>query len=109
MMLEKDMIFPALLDLLVHPKWPVRLGAMVALETIAAEKPALAQKMVAPLWARFDAADEKVKGDILYLVGEIDTGGSIGRIQDVLNRNADYDAEIIEAAEEALEKQKAYA
>ncbi len=109
MMLEKNMMFPALLDLLVHPKWPVRLGAMVALETIAAEKPALAQKMVAPLWARFDAADEKVKGDILYLVGEIDTGGSVGRIQDVLNRNADYDAEIIEAAEEALEKQKSFA
>jgi hypothetical protein len=109
MMMEKDMVFPALLDLLVHPKWPVRLGAMVAMETIAAEKPALAQKMAAPLWARFDAADEKVKGDILYLVGEIDTGGSIGRIQDVLNRKADYDAEIIEAAEEALEKQKGYA
>jgi hypothetical protein len=109
MMLEKEMMFPALLDLLVHPKWPVRLGAMVALETIAAEKPALAQKMVAPLWARFDAADGKVKGDILYLVGEIDTGGSIGRIQEVLNRSADYDAEIIEAAEEALQKQKACA
>jgi hypothetical protein len=109
MMLEKDMLFPALLDLLVHPKWPVRLGAMVALETIAAENPALAQKMAAPLWKRFDAADDKVKGDILYLLGEIDTGGSIGRIQDVLNRNADYDAEIIEAAEEALEKQKACA
>jgi hypothetical protein len=109
MMLEKDMLFPALLDLLVHSKWPVRLGAMVALETIAAENPALAQKMAAPLWTRFDAADEKVKGDILYLLGEIDTGGSIGRIQDILNRNADYDAEIIEAAEEALEKQKAYA
>jgi hypothetical protein len=109
MMLEKDMVFPALLDLLVHPKWPVRLGAMVALETIAAEKPVLAQKMVAPLWARFDAADVKVKGDILYVVGEIDTGGSIERIQDILNRNADYDAEIIEAAEEALEKQKGYA
>jgi len=108
MVMEKDMVFPALVDLLVHPKWPVRLGAMVALETIAAEKPALAQKMVGPLWARFDAADGKVKGDILYLVGEIDTGGSIGRIQEVLNRSADYDAEIIEAAEEALEKQKVY-
>ncbi|MFH0996988.1 MAG: thioredoxin family protein [Pseudomonadota bacterium] len=109
MMLEKDMVFPALVDLLVHPKWPVRLGAMVTMETIAAEKPALAQKMVARLWDRFDAADEKVKGDILYLVGEIDTGDSIERIQDILNRKTDYDAEIIEAAEEALEKQKDYA
>jgi hypothetical protein len=108
MMLEKDMVFPAFVELLVHPKWPVRLGAMVTLETIAEEKPALAQKMVAPLWDRFDAADEKVKGDILYLVGEVDTGDSAGRILDVLNRKADYDAEIIEAAEEALEKQKAF-
>ena len=108
MMLEKDMVFPALVDLLVHPKWPVRLGAMVTMETIAAEKPALAQKIAARLWERFDAADEKVKGDILYLVGEIDTGDSVERIQDVLNRKADYDAEIIEAAEEALEKQRKY-
>ena len=109
MMLEKDMVFPALVELLVHPKWPVRLGAMVAMETIAAEKPALAQKMVAPLWDRFDAADEKVKGDILYLVGEVDTGDSLKRIQDILNSKANYEPEIIEAAEEALEKQKAFA
>ncbi len=108
MMLEKDMIFPALVALLVHPKWPVRLGAMVAMENVAAEKPALAQTIVSPLWDRFDAADEKVKGDILYLIGEIDTGGSLHRIQDILNTPADYDEEIIEAAEEALEKQKAF-
>ena len=108
MMLEKNMIFPALMDLLVHPKWPVRLGAMVALETIAEENPALAQKTMLPLWDRFDAVDDKVKGDILYLVGEIDNGVSIERIQDVLNKRLNYDSEIIEAAEEALEKQKNY-
>jgi len=106
MMLEKGIVFPALLDLLVHPKWPVRLGAMVALETIAGEKPELAQQMMVPLWDRFDAADDKVKGDILYLVGEIDNGASIERIQKVLNKRMDYDEEIIEAAEEALEKQE---
>jgi hypothetical protein len=105
MMLEKNMVFPALLDLLVHPKWPVRLGAMVALETIAGEKPELAQQTMVPLWDRFDAADDKVKGDILYLVGEIDNGATIERLQDVLNKRLNYDSEIIEAAEEALEKQ----
>jgi hypothetical protein len=108
MMLEKDLLFPAMVDLLVHSRWPVRLGAMVAMETIATEKPALAQKMVPLLWDRFGAVDDKVKGDILYLVGEIDTGSSIARIRNVLS-GADYDAEIIEAAEEALEKQKRYA
>jgi predicted transcriptional regulator len=41
-------------------------------------------------------------------VGEIDNGVSIERIQDVLNKRQNYDAEIIEAAEEALEKQKNY-
>jgi hypothetical protein len=106
MMLEKDIIFPALLDILIHPKWPVRLGAMVTMETIAAEKPALAQQIISPLWDRFDSADDKVKGDILYLVGEIDTGTSIGRIEDILNRKSEFDAEIIEAAEEALDKQR---
>jgi predicted Zn-ribbon and HTH transcriptional regulator len=62
--------------------------------------------MMVPLWDRFDAADDKVKGDILYLVGEIDNGASIERIQKVLNKRMDYDEEIIEAAEEALEKQE---
>ncbi len=108
MMLEKNMIFPALVDLLVYPKWPVRLGAMVALETIAGENPALAKKTIVPLWDRFDEVDDKVRGDILYLVGEIDNGGSVERIQEVLNKRLNYDAEIIEAAEEALEKQKNY-
>jgi len=108
MMMEKNMIFPALLDLLVHPKWPVRLGAMVTLETIAGENPVLAQKTMMPLWDRFDAADDKVKGDILYLVGEFDNGGSIERIQEVLNNRLNHDVEIIEAAEEALEKLKNY-
>jgi hypothetical protein len=108
MMMEKNMIFPALLDLLVHPKWPVRLGAMVTLETIAGENPTLAQKTMMPLWDRFDAADDKVKGDILYLVGEFDNGGSIERIQEVLNKRLNHDVEIIEAAEEALEKLKNY-
>ena len=106
MMLKKDMVFPALVDLLVHPKWPVRLGAMVTLETIAGEKPELAQTMIPPLWARFNTVEDKVKGDILYLVGEIDNGGSAGRIQEILNKRLDYDGEIIEAAEEALEKQR---
>ena len=108
MILARDMVFPALVDLLVHPKWPVRLGAMVVLETIASEKPALAQKMLVPLWDRFNAADDKVKGDILYLVGEIDNGAFIGRIREVLSSGLNYDTEIIEAAEEALEKQKKY-
>lgn len=105
MMIEKDTIFPAILDLLIHPKWPVRLGAMVAMETVAEEKPDLARQVIDPLWDRFDLADDKVKGDILYLVGEIDNGSSFGKIENILNRRNDFDAEIIESAEEAFEKQ----
>jgi hypothetical protein len=108
MMLDKDMIFPALIDLLIHPKWPVRLGAMVAVETIASEKSDLARQIIAPLWDRFDSVDDKVKGDILYLVGEIDDGASVERIENILSRRLEFDAEIIEAAEEALDKQKKF-
>ena len=64
--------------------------------------------MLVPLWDRFDAADDKVKGDILYLIGEIDNGVFIGRIREVLINKLNYDTEIIEAAEEALEKQKKF-
>ncbi len=35
LMLEQGLIFPSFLDLLVHEKWPVRLGAIVALGTPA--------------------------------------------------------------------------
>lgn len=102
MMLESQKIFPALYDLLTHDKWPVRLGAMVAMEEIAEEAPGLAADTIGPLWERFQNAGDQIKGDILYLFGEIGEQDVIPRIGEVIN--GEYDDEVKEAAQEAMDK-----
>ncbi len=102
MMAARNMIFPALVELLIHPRWSVRLGAMVAIETLAAEKPVLASQLPDLLWPRFDIVDDKIKGDILYMIGEVDHGGSIEKLRVISEKN--HDPEVLEAAEEALIK-----
>jgi len=102
LMLKRKTIFPAFVDLLAHRKWPVRLGAMVALEEISEKSPELAGTVAEPLWERFEAAGEPVKGDILHVLGEIGDRRYVPALQGVLDR--DYGEEITEAAKEALEK-----
>jgi hypothetical protein len=102
MMLAAQQIFPAFYDLLTHDKWPVRLGAMVAMEEIAQEAPGLAEDAIDPLWKRFEKAGHQIKGDILYLFGEIGAQRVIPWLNEVVK--GDYNGEMKEAAEEALEK-----
>ena len=102
MMIESGKIYPAFLDLLTHEKWPVRLGAMVTLEFLAEEHKEMALQVIAPLWDRFSEVDDRVKGDILYVFGECDDRSVIPKINTVLN--GPYSGEVLEAAEEALEK-----
>ena len=102
MMIKAQQIFPAFYDLLTHDKWPVRLGAMVAMEEIARQAPDLAENAIDPLWKRFEKAGHQIKGDILYLFGEIGAQREIPWLKEVVK--GDYDDEIKEAAEEALEK-----
>ena len=56
MMVDAGTLFPAFFELLVHEKWPVRLGAMVAMESLAAEDRDLAAAAVDPLWDLFGGA-----------------------------------------------------
>ena len=102
MMLQAENIFPAFYELLTHHQWSLRLGAMVVLETIAAENRALAAEMLHPLWKYFEKAPVPVKGDILYMFGEIGSPLAGGWLQSILA--ADLDPEIKESAQEALEK-----
>ena len=102
MMLEAQEIFPAFYDLLIHDKWPIRLGAMVVIEEIAEKNPGKALEAIGPLWARFEGVSDQVKGDILYLFGEIGDHRVIPWLTEV---SADeFDVEVKEAAKEALEK-----
>jgi hypothetical protein len=104
MMLEKDQIFPAFYDVLTHPKWPVRLGAMVVMEELIDKRPDLAIQVLNPLWQRFYKVSEQIKGDILYIFGEIGNPQIIPQLQSVLN--GEFGKDVKEAANEALKKVK---
>ena len=102
MLLDAGRIFPAFYDLLMHPKWPVRLGAMVVVEEIAGRSPALAAEVINILWEGFYRQPDQVKGDILYLFGEIGDRRAAAWLEAVLAE--DHNEEVKEAAREALDK-----
>ncbi len=104
MMLDSGKIFPAFMELLVHKKWPVRLAAMVAFETVAEENQPLVGHTIPFLWDGFLTAEDTVKGDILYLLGKSGDKGIIPKLETVLN--GPYGVDVKEAAEEALEALK---
>lgn len=81
MMSRRGKLFPAIVDLLTHPKWPERLGAMVVMETLAEENPGLAVDVVEPLVASFGKLDSQAKGDVIYILGETGTESVVPFIQ----------------------------
>ena len=101
-MLMHRCILPAFIDLLVHPQWQIRLGAMVAVETLVVEAPALARSLADMLWPRFAGSDDRIKGDILYVMGEI--GAVSHRAQVIAALQNEKDPEVVEAAQEALDR-----
>jgi HEAT repeat protein len=102
MMLEREEIFPAFLGLLLSKSWPVRMGAMVVMEELAESNPALARRTIGPLWDRFDEADDAVKGDLLYVFGELKSAETLPRLREI--QAGPSAADVREAAAEAVEK-----
>jgi len=102
MMADRHRVFPALIELLCHEQWPVRLGAMVAIEELNALAPDLGREAIDTLWDRFESVSDAVKGDILFLCGEIGGPQIAASIRAVLRGGASE--EVREAAEEALAK-----
>lgn len=102
MMADRNRVFPALIELLCHEQWPVRLGAMVAVEELNAVAPGLGCEAIDALWDRFEGVIDPVKGDILFLCGEIGHTRSAPRIKAMLKGGVA--AEVREAAEEALSR-----
>jgi len=84
MMAESGAVFPALYELLTHPLWPVRLGAMVTVEYLAELRSDLIGEVVEGLWEQFDAVEDPVKGDILYLFGETAHPDALAKTQAVI-------------------------
>ena len=86
---------------MIHTKWPVRLGAMVVMEEIIEKNPNLAAQTITPLWQRFDEVDNRVKGDLIYILGQMAPTKTMPLLESVLN--GEYAAEVKEAAKEAME------
>jgi hypothetical protein len=102
MMLEREEIFPAFLGLLASKSWPVRMGAMVVMEELAEKNPTLARRAIEPLWDRFDGADDAVKGDLLYVFGELKSPETLPRLREI--QTGPFASDVREAAAEAIEK-----
>lgn len=70
-MIQADTLFQGFIDLLLHPEWSVRLGAMVVVESLAELAPPLAGRLCPVLRQVFDDFEDiSIKGDILYALGE---------------------------------------
>lgn len=101
LMSANDRIFPAFIDLLVHERWPVRLGAMVTVEYLADEAPDLAARLIAPLWKRFADLDARVQGDVLQVLAQVKNHDVKEYLEEIVS--GDYDKSVKEAAAEELE------
>jgi hypothetical protein len=94
-------IFPAFVDLLTHPKWPIRLGAMVAMEALIESDQALSKTVVPLVFNRFNDLDEQTKGDALYILGEVGDQETLALLEALPLEGAGV--ELHQAAREAAE------
>lgn len=100
MMIERNQIFSALIDLLVEERWSIRLGAMVTVEYLVDEAPALAEQLVSPLWERFERISTQAQGDVAHLFGLIRSEAAVTYLSTI--SEGSHAAEVREAAIEAL-------
>jgi len=102
MMAECQKMFPAFIELLIHPRWSVRLGAMVVFESLVEIDLGLAALVHEPLVAVFADVDDMVKGDLLHVLGESGNKAALPFLRTVVT--GAYDDEVQSAADEAIEK-----
>ncbi len=100
MMLDRKQVFPGVLDLLAGDLFSLRLGAMVAMETVGERDAVLAREALEPLWDRMETANTSAKGDIIYLIGEFGDAEWKSRLTAL--KEASRDPDLVEAAEDAL-------
>jgi len=102
MMTESGQLFPALIDLIVHPRWSVRLGAMVTVEYLADDAPDLGRQLCRSLWQTFPDLTNPVQGDVTHVFGLFDDPQTRGYLQTIVK--GDFDDEVKDAAAEALDE-----
>ncbi len=101
MMITAGTVFPALIDLITHDLWSIRLGAMVTAEEIAYADRSLAATLIPELERRFPGANETVQGDILHVIGEAGDKTTLPFLTDIAKNTAGE--ELKEAALDAID------
>jgi glutaredoxin len=102
MMVAAEKLFPALAELLIHDRWSVRLGAMVTAEYLADEAPALSLELCRSLWKSFPGLAPQVQGDVVQVLGQVDTAVTRDYLHCV--QSGDFDEEVKTVAAEVLEE-----
>ncbi|MFP4256911.1 MAG: thioredoxin family protein, partial [Desulfobacterales bacterium] len=100
LMTSSHTVIPGFLELLAHPRWPTRLGAMVAFEYLAEQSPELAREAIDSMWSGFSELDDAVKGDIIHLFGVLNDRQLNPRLESVIN--GAYPEQIKQAAREVM-------
>jgi hypothetical protein len=101
LMIRERIIFPAFFDLLTHEEFSTRLGAMAAVETLVEKDRDIAAQLIDPLLLRFEDQIEQVKGDILYILGEVGDYRLISFLKSIAVGK--YANDIKEAATDAID------
>jgi glutaredoxin len=102
LMITRNELFPALIDLIADERWSVRLGAMVTAEYLADQSPTLAARLLTPLSERFARLAEPVQGDVVHVLGQIRSDATAAFLKSVAT--GPYAESVREAAAEALEE-----
>ncbi len=88
------------LPLLWHPEINIRLGAMVALETVGGARPDLVAALLPALWQQMGQSETAVQGDLVYLIGQWGDASWLAPLEQA--RRSAVDADVVEATEEAM-------
>lgn len=103
-MTGRKKIFDAFVELLCHPTWSVRLGAMVVVEELAENDPELCAALCPMLVDVFAQKEVSIQGDLLYALGEAGDKATAQWIGSQLPGFSHPD--LIDAAKEALDSIK---
>lgn len=101
LMLNDGVVFNSLFDLLLDEKWSIRLGAMVVAEEIGYKDINMANMLIDNLWRRYETVIDSVKGDIVYLIGEIGSEIYIDKLKALSVNNPG--PELFDALKDSLE------
>ena len=85
LLIDFHMFPPGLIDVILHEKWPVRLGAMVVFEYIAEADAHMAESLINLLWRRFPDVADTIKGDILHLFSIYGQPSVLTKLKGVIN------------------------